>query len=145
MATATWYLTVDPLQEPTDVGPAEDGRQQYSFNVLARKRPSVTFLEELLGVLELAGVGAVEVDLFGSSATAIPTGDGPYLVLRETGGTAPKGTHNDGPAAYRCPAAQVLVIARTTAAARTMAHAAYDALIAVSNRYVEPRDLGASA
>jgi hypothetical protein len=151
MASGTWYLTVDPQQEPTDAGPAEDGRELYSVNFHTMKRPSATVLEELLGVLEDAGVGTIAVSLFGSSAVSIPTrgdpvaGPGPFLLLKETGGAGPVGTHNDGAAAYRRPGVQVLVTGESTAAVKAMAYAAYDALVAISNQFVQPRDLGASA
>jgi hypothetical protein len=146
----TWYLTVDPQQEPTDAGPAEDGRELYTVNFHMTKRPSPTVLEELLGVLEAAGVGKVGATLFGSSAVSVPprgdpAGSGPFLLLKETGGAGPVGTHNDGPAAYRRPAVQVLVTGETTAAVKAMAYAAYDALVAVSNCFLQPRDLSGAA
>jgi len=130
-----WYLNLSPLQEPFDLGELDDaGRAQCAFNLLARKRPSGTFLQELIQALEDAGVGIEGTNIFGTSAAVIPTGPGPFLSIRPTGGMAPEGTHNDGAGAYRRPGVQVLVRAGTWRAAETMALKAYDALIAVRNQ-----------
>jgi len=131
-----WYLDLSPLQEPFDIGLDEAGRAQCGFNIVARKRPSGTFVQELIAVLVAAGVGTEKVNLFGTSASAIPTGNGPFLSLRPTGGTAPEGTHNQGAGAYRRPGAQILVRAKTWVAAEAMALAAYNALLAVRNQAV---------
>ena len=133
--SGTWYLGLMPQQEPFDVGPDENGRAQFSCNFLALKRPSATFVQEILALLEEAEVGTRAVTLFGSSQVALPGPEvaGPFLVVRATGGTAPQGTHNDGAGAYRQPGLQVLVHALDAAAAETMALAAYDALVGVRN------------
>lgn len=136
------WLGVMPLQEPFDVGPDEAGRPMCGFNVVVTKRPSDTFADELLAILEAAGVGTPGTNLLASSAVALPKlsdpgGGGPFLVLRTTSGAGPKGTHGDGVGAYRRPAAQILVHARHWRAAEVMAHAAYDALVAVKNRDVD--------
>lgn len=135
---STWYLALSPQQEPFDLGPDDNGRTQFSFNFLALKRPSAAFIQEILAVLEAAGVGRQGVDLFGSSQVAVPGPevDGPFLVVRSTGGAAPVGTHNDGAGAYRQPSAHFLVHGRDAAAAEAMAQAAYGALLAVRNQAV---------
>jgi hypothetical protein len=134
---STWYLQIQPQQEPFDVGPDAAGRAQCAFNMLATKRPSGTYVQELLGILERAGLGVTKVDLFGTSQSAIPDGPGPYVLVRPTAGTAPLGTHNDGAGAYRRPGLQVLVTARSWDAAEATARKAYDALIAARNLQVE--------
>ena len=132
----TWILDIQPQQEPFDVGPDDHGRAQCVFNVLATKRPSESFWLEIVAVLEAAGVGTRNVNIFGTSQAAIPDGDGPFLLVRPTGGTAPLGTHNDGAGAYRRPGAQILVTAKRWVAAEAMALAAYSALVAVRNQEV---------
>jgi len=131
-----WYLGVMPLQEPFDVGLDDAQRQQVAFNVLATKRPSGSFVQELIALLVAAGVGIEGKTIFGTASAVLPTGPGPILSVKPTGGTGPLGTHNAGPAAYRRPGAQILVRAGTWAAADAMAQAAYDALVAVRNRQV---------
>lgn len=133
----THYLAIEPLQEPFDLGEVdESGRAQCAFNVLAQRRPSGTFLQELIAILVGAGVGVEGQNIFASSKATIPDGPGPLLSIQATGGTAPLGTHNDGAGAYRRPGAQIIVRASTWAAAEAMAHAAYSALIAVRNQEV---------
>jgi hypothetical protein len=135
---STWYLGLTPLNEPFDLGPDESGRVQFSCNFVALKRPSLTFVQEVLAVLEAAGVGTRAVDLFGSSQVAIPGSDvdGPFLTVRSTGGMAPEGTHNAGAGAYRRPGLQVIAHARDASAAEAMAQAAFGALLALRNQAV---------
>lgn len=131
----TWYLSLSPQQEPFDLGlPDAAGRIQFSCNFLATKRPSASFIKEIIAALVAAHVGTENVNIFATSMSVIPAGDGPFLSLRATGGVAPVGTHNAGPGAYRRPGLQVLVVAATAVAAEAMALAAYDALVAVQNR-----------
>lgn len=129
-----YFRNILPLQEPFDVGLDETARAQCSFNILAVKRSSGTFVQELVAILVAAGVGVEGVNIFATAKATIPAGPGPFLSIRPTGGTAPEGTHNDGPGAYRRPGAHILVRASTWAAAETMARAAYDALIQVMNQ-----------
>jgi hypothetical protein len=133
---STWYLGLTPLGDIIDLGPNERGRSQHSFNMVAMKRPSNTFILEILAALEAAGVGARNVNMFGTSQAIIPDVDTAVLHVRATGGTAPEGTHNDGAGAYRRPAVQVIVTALTSAASEAMAQAAYTALLGVRNREV---------
>jgi hypothetical protein len=137
----TRYLSISALQEPFDLGELDDsGREQCAFNVLCLKRPSDTFLDELVRILENAGLGKRGETIFAGSKAAIPRGtrptDPPILSIKATGGTGPAGTHNDGAGAYRRPSAQVIARALTWAAAEAIAQAAYAALIAVRNQEV---------
>lgn len=138
----TQYLSITALQEPFDLGKDEAGRAQCAFNVLCMKRPSDTFLAELVVVLEEAGVGQRGVTIFASSMAVIPEPDGgpgtsaPLLSIKATGGAAPLGTHNAGAGAYRRPGAQVIARARTWREAEALAHKAYNALTGVLNSAV---------
>lgn len=137
----TDYLTISPQQEPFDLGTDDAGRALYVVNFLALKRPSATFLQELIRILVSAGVGVENVSIFASSRAVIPDGSEPLappaiLHLKATGGTGPIGTHNDGPGAYRRPGVQLLVHGETTQAAAAMAYAAYNALVGVRNQAV---------
>jgi hypothetical protein len=137
----TYYLGLIPSQEPFDMGEDEQGRAQRVFNVVALKRSSSTFVEEVLACLEDAGVGTRGVSLFGTSSAIIPEPDiampdVPVIHVRGTAGPGPVGTHNHGPLAYRRPGAQILARARSGAAAEAMIQAAFAALCAVRNREV---------
>ncbi len=86
------------------------------------------FLDDVVTALVAANVGVFGVNLFASSAATIPTGDGPYITVVETGGTAPTRKQNQTSAATQRPTAQILCRAKTYAAARAKAWAAYQAL-----------------
>lgn len=131
---STAYLSITPLSEPGDLGDLDDcGRVQIAFTVLAWKRRSDTFLDEIVAVLVNAGVGVLNESIFASSKAGIPRGDGPVATIRALGGASPVGTHNDGAAAYVMPTAQVIVRGVSWQATNAMAQAAYTALVAVRN------------
>lgn len=137
----TPYLSFSPLNEPTDLGLDDSGREMCVFNMVAMKRPSTAFLEEVMAILVAAGVGVANVSIFASSKAALPDPSQPgvppaILHIKATGGTPPIGTHNDGAGAYRRPGLQVIAHAVSWPAAYAMAHAAYDALLGVRNQAV---------
>lgn len=138
---STYYKWINSINEPADIlGLDEHERVQYSFNVIANKQSSPTFLEEMIRVLVNAGIGVLNTTIFASSAAKLP--DDPtkwFVTLRETGGAAPEKTHNQtSPPTYVQPAAQVIVHAPTTVAAKAKAWAAYNALVAVKNTTINP-------
>lgn len=137
MATV-WYLDIRDQQPPFDSGVLDgQSRAMWTFNIIATKQPSTTFLMELVEVLVLAGVGVYGTNIFISSKAVIPPGNGPYLNIVATGGLTGIRTHNDvtGPA-YERPSAQVTVRAQSAAAAEAMCRAAYAALVGVRNQNV---------
>ena len=131
----TDYRSIRAVSEPQDAGGLDEaGRRLCAFTVLAWKRPSPTFVLEVIRILVDAGVGVANVTIFGSSGAVIPEGDGPFLHVRADGGAGAVGTHNDPPAEWdRRPAAAILVHASTWQAAEAMAQAAYGALVNVRN------------
>lgn len=86
----------------------------------------MSLLDELGARLVAQGVGVLGTTIFSGSAAILPVGNGPYLVLVETGGSGPARTQND--TATQRPTAQISARASTMAAARTKLKAAYDAL-----------------
>jgi hypothetical protein len=133
----TRYLSITPLQEPFDGKLDAAGRETRSFNVLAMKRPSDTWVQELVTILEEAGLGERGETIFASSNSTIPAeGDGPFIYIESTGGAGPVGTHNDGVGAYRRPSARIVVHARLQVVAEATAQAVYAALLAVRNKNV---------
>lgn len=135
--SAIFYQSIKARQRPRGLGLDEDGRARLVFNIDVVKRPSDTFLEELVKLL--AGVGTLNVDIFVSEAARIPSGDnpGPFLLIVDTSSLADRETHNlPAGSSYQMPSASITVIARTYAAARTMAQAAHGALRSVRNQTV---------
>lgn len=135
----TWYREIEPLQKPFDMVKDSAGRAKVVFNIMAIKTPSDAFLEELVELLVDGGVGTYNTNIFTTSSKEIPVGDGPYLSIIETGGTFAERSHNETAApAFERPSAQIVVRAKTYAAARTMANAAYSILEPIRNTNVTP-------
>lgn len=131
------WIHVKPLGEIKDMGLDSEQRQVYDCDVLVTKEPSATFEDEVETVLELAAIGVDGVDLFVASKAVIPQGDGPYVSILSTGGTAGLWTHNvtTGPT-YRQQSVKVQARGANSAAARAKAEAARAALLAVKNQDV---------
>ncbi len=96
------------------------------------------FLDEIAARLVAQGVGTIGANIFLGSKAVIPPGNGPYLTLIETGGTAPTRVQNKTSVNTQRPTAQVAVRARRDDGtgynvARTMLKAAYDALDGIFN------------
>jgi hypothetical protein len=115
----------------------------------------MAFEDDLIVRLVARGVGVYGTSIFVSSKAIIPDGAGPYLSITATGGAGPLRTQNAvATPAYQRPSAQLVARATTYAAAKTMARAAYDALVGVRNEAIngvyyreinpvqEPFDLG---
>lgn len=85
-------------------------------------------LDDIAARLVAQGVGTLGSNIILGSRGQIPTGDGPYLSMTETGGFAPTRIHNKASANTRRPAAQICVRAKSYRTARTMAEAAFLAL-----------------
>jgi hypothetical protein len=132
------WLDVVLFQEPFPIGADASGRARLAFNILVTKTVSDTFAEEIVSILTAAGVGTYGTNIFIGDVVDIPTGDGPYLSVMETGGLSGLRIHEQTRPAYSRPGAQLIVRATTYDAARTMARAAHNALAAVSNAVVTP-------
>lgn len=135
---STWYLDIQDQQPPFDSGVLDgQSRAMWTFNIVATKQPSATFLLELVKLLVSNGVGVYGTNIFISSKAVIPPGDGPYLQINATGGAVGIRTQNDvsGPS-YERPSAQITVRAASAAAAEAMCRAAYAVLVGVRNQTV---------
>lgn len=130
----TFYREINPIQEPFDFGVDDKQRVRLAFNIATIKNPSDTFAEEIVKLLTNASVGTSASSIFVGSSASVPPGDGPYCNITETGGTSPLRTQNEvATPAFVRPSAQLVFRAKTYAAARTMARAAYAALVGVRN------------
>jgi hypothetical protein len=138
----TWWRDVQFFQEPFDVGDTdESGRVQVSFNILVTKAPDGNLLKEIVRVLVAAGVGTYQQsgsggNIFVSSKASVPSGAGPFLSIRSTGGTSPLGTHNAGPVSQVRPSVQFIARASTWDAAEAMAFAARNAFKDIRNQHI---------
>ena len=84
------------------------------------------FIEEIRDRLVSQGVGVYGSDIFLGSKASIPSGDGPYLSLTETGGTGSLRSHNGTPVAR--PTVQILARAKNYNDAKIKLKLAFDAL-----------------
>ena len=92
------------------------------------------FLAEIVAKLVADGVGTGGTDIFVSSKSVLPDGDGPYISLHQTSGFAPLRTQNSVSApAYIRPSAQVVVRASVYSVAQAKAQAVYNSLTGVRN------------
>jgi len=95
------------------------------------------FTDDLVTILVNAGVGQATINIFVGAKVALPIGPGPFLTIRENGGSSPEGTHNSvGVPAYVRPSAQIVTRAEDLADARLMAQKAYDALFPIRNQFI---------
>jgi len=127
----TWYLDLQDEQLPFEMPEDTAGRTVYVFNVLARKVPSETFLEEMSQYLTTSGVTA---QIFVGGQTDIPAGDGPYITLRQTGGV--RGDHVQGKVTAKIerPGAQVSVRAKSPRTTKSLAHTVHKLLSEIRNK-----------
>jgi len=115
------------------------------------------FLDDIAARLAAQGVGVVGSTIILGSKGTVPQGDGPFISLTETGGSAPTRIQNKGSANTQRPSAQVLVRAKSYQVARAKSKAAYDALDGIFNTVLsgtlyhsitvrqEPTDIGLDA
>jgi hypothetical protein len=96
----------------------------------------MSFLEDIIALLESASVGTQNVNIFASTKAAIPKGNGPYLSIVETGGTSPDYIQNQILPAYHKPTAQLTCRAVSYSSARSMLANALNAMCAVNNQTV---------
>lgn len=127
----TWYLDLQDEQLPFEMPEDPQGRTVYVFNVLARKVPSETYLEEMSQYLTTHGVTA---QIFIGGQTDIPTGDGPFITLRQTGGV--RGDHVQGSVTSKIerPGAQVSVRAKSPRSTKSLAHTVHKLLSEIRNK-----------
>lgn len=114
-------------------------------------------LDELKAYLVAQGVGVFGTSLFLGSKAVIPSEDGPYISLIETGGSGPTRVHNQTTANTQRPTVQVVVRAKSYLVARTKSKQVYQALDGLYNTTLsgvlyhsvvarqEPTDIGLDA
>jgi len=106
MSTYLWILADD---RPFVIGVDENNRTIFSVNVRARTQgDAADWMMEIIQHLNDSGVACVfGVDTFVGPAADIPSGEGPYIQINDTGGFEP--TEAQGGENYDNLAAQVTV------------------------------------
>lgn len=120
----TRYVEIVARSRPFDQGPDENDRHVLAWNLEAiADAPVDSWEEDIVQLLEDAGLGTEGTDIFYTAKATIPSGDGPYTLIIATGGLEPDETH-DG-LEYEQLSAQVSVRAKTASSAWTRALAVW--------------------
>lgn len=128
---ATRYLEILSAQRPFPFNVDANKRTMFSCNYVAvAAAPANDFEEDMVRLLHLAGAAvqtpAASRNIWIGPATPLPTTDGPFSLLINTGGAEPAQTH-DG-AKYERVSFQVVTVGRAYSAARDAANAIWRAL-----------------
>lgn len=101
----------------------------------------MSVLNEIAQKLHDEGIAVKDVTLFWSSKAVLPDGDGPFLVMSETGGVGPGGfrgeggrTQNQDSVSTQHPTVQVVAIGDDEELTRTLSKAAYSSLDGTWNK-----------
>ena len=120
----------------------------------------MSFTDDLITILEDAGVGTFGVTIYASSKAAfprfLPSGVKALLSIHTTGGSGPERVQNTLKRPYRRPSAEIVARAPIYVDAEELAQVALDALMPIRNSYIgsgqvfyreinplnEPHDIG---
>lgn len=128
------YLSIEAVQRPFAIGLDDLQRVMFSVNFQAiAAAPVNQWEEEIIKILNTAGLATSGTDTFIGPAVALPTGNGPYITVLDSGGTAPIQAHGATGSLYERLSAQVVVRAKSYTVARTRALAVWRALHGVRN------------
>lgn len=98
------------------------------------------FSADLAALFVTAGVGVVTPaanrSIFRGSNANVPVGDGPYISIRDTGGSGPERIQNKRSSNFEYPGAQIIVRAADPDVAYVRAKAAFNAVMEVINQTV---------
>lgn len=121
---STRYLEIVAIQRPFPFMLDENNRVVFSvnFNAVAAA-PVEKFEEEIVKILSDAALATLGTDTFIGPRATLPTGNGPYIGISDTGGSAPLETQNGDK--YERMSVQITVRASDYKTARTRALAVW--------------------
>lgn len=133
------YLLITSVQRPFPIGRDDLQFETFSVNFTAiADSPVDRWEEELIAILSTSGLATYGTDAFiGRSVdlNALP-GNGPHVIVIDTGGVAPIETHGPSGLLYERLSAQIAIRAKSYTVARTRALAIWRALHGVRNETV---------
>ncbi len=132
------YQEIIAMQSPIDIGSDENKRKMFSVNFEAMATEPVTDFEREIGkLINDASLGTFAVDMFIGREAILPTGNGPFVSIINTGGSEPESTHNKAAGhTYEHLSVQIVTRARGYDAAKTRALAIWRTLDGVRNTTV---------
>ena len=137
MSVTSHVLWISASGEPSDVGIRDTSeRSQISTNFSMMKvADDVDPAAIVASLIQAAGIAVFGVTLFTSAQAAIPP-RGMVMRIRVTAGTGPLKSVSGSAPTYQRPSIQILVNEETYEGAYEVSKAAYDLLLAVSNKDV---------
>ena len=131
------YIEILSVQSPFDIGFDDNKRVMFSCNYDVMAVAPVTDFEREIGkLINNAGLGTFATDMFIGLEAILPTGDGPYVTIVNTGGIEPENTHNTSGHTYEHLSCQIVCRAKTYDAADTRALAIWRLLDGITNTTV---------
>ena len=132
------YQEIIAVQSPIDIGSDENKRKMFSTNFEAMATEPVTDFDREIGkLINDASLGTFGTDMFIGMEAILPNGNGPFVLIIDTGGSEPESTHNKVAGhTYEHLSFQVVVRARGYDAAKTRALAIWRTLDGVRNTTV---------
>lgn len=125
--STTYYLSSVAVQSPISIGVDAKGRNIFSINFRCQSSGLPTaFEDDIMRVLATANLVVSGATGFIGPSSTIPEGDGPFILLRDTGGSAPIQSHNDD--IYANLSVQITVYAKSYTIGRTRANAIWNVL-----------------
>lgn len=96
----SYFMEIIAIQPPIDIGTDETNRSMFSTNYRASVSLNSGVIErELISYLQGLGICTLRVGLVGDtlygSKAIIPSGDGPWILIKLSGGYGPRFTHDD--------------------------------------------------
>lgn len=105
----SYYIQILARQSPFEYGKDPLNRVLFSCNYDCRAvYPVSSFIREMVKLLVENSLGVSGTNLFIGPLVEVPSGDGPYITLKQTGGFAPDESHNTK---YENLGLQVIVVA----------------------------------
>lgn len=91
----SYYIHILARQSPFEYGKDPLNRVLFSCNYDCRAvYPVASFIREMAKLITDASLALSGVDLFIGPQAEIPSGDGPYITLKQTGGFSPDESHD---------------------------------------------------
>lgn len=127
VVAGTHYLEIISVQNPFPFAVDAKNRHMFSVNFdLLVTHPIPHFEEDIISILSSAGLATSGVDIFYGLKVSIPDGNGPYTLIKNTGGLGSEETHNGDK--YRRMSMQIVVYAVVFSAGRTRIEAIWNEL-----------------
>ena len=134
----SFYQEIIAVSPPFEVGFDENERKMFSMNFDCMvTAPATDFVREIGRLINDASLGTFGTDMFIGMEAILPTGDGPYITIINTGGSESLDTHNVAQGVtYEMRSCQIVVRARTYDSANTRALAVWRVLDGIRNTTV---------